>query len=284
MVVILSFSYGGKDIVIGLQQGITFNDTYENVGEKMIDSYIENLSSDEQHKVMLHYWHMDETKTPEKIYRILHGVVSGHKRLADTTFVHTSPVISYEIDYEKGELIATTINTIYHCPLAYCKFTEQEKTADLIPHFEKIKEEYSGKIIMPEIEAGNVLLVLSNFDDYYFHSLYCKKTNEDEPVDYHTYPHVGMFQDSFLIQSEEENIDLRYFPHYRNIEFYSQDTDNMPLYMENIGTLAIYCKTSCGLIKLEPGDRKKVCKENAENVAIDLPKGDLYPAGFDDVR
>ena len=54
----------------------------------------------------------------------------------------------------------------------------------------------------------------------------------------------------------------------------------MPFYIENIGDITLYCRTFRGLIKLDPGERKEVTKENAEKVSIDLPDGDLYPAVF----
>ena len=78
----------------------------------------------------------------------------------------------------------------------------------------------------------------------------------------------------------EHEIDLRYFPHYQNIEFYSEHTGGYPLYIENIGDVVIYARTSAGTIKLEPGDRKKVVKENEEVETPVLPGGDLYPAGI----
>ena len=93
-------------------------------------------------------------------------------------------------------------------------------------------------------------------------------------------PHIGTFQDSFLIRSREGDIDLRYFPHSQNIEFYTQDTDNKPFYIENIGDITLYCHTFSGLIKLDPGERKEVTKENAEKVSVDLSDNDLYPAAF----
>ena len=44
--------------------------------------------------------------------------------------------------------------------------------------------------------------------------------------------------------------------------------------------VVIYAGTSAGTIKLEPGDRKEVTKENAEAETPILPGGDLYPAGI----
>ena len=80
---------------------------------------------------------------------------------------------------------------------------------------------------------------------------------------------------SCIIQGGDFKIDLRYFPHYQNIEFYSEDTDGCPWFIENIGDVVIYVKTSSGTIKLEPGDRKEVVKENAEDETPFLPGGSI---------
>lgn len=122
---------------------------------------------------------------------------------------------------------------------------------------------------------------MSNFDNYYFHSLFYipENSTSDELVEAMGYSHIGMFQDSYLIQAPGARIDIRYFPHYQNIEFYASDTDDRPLYLENIGDVVLYVTTSCGRIRLEPGARKMVCKENAEKDKTKLPNGDLYPAG-----
>ena len=72
---------------------------------------------------------------------------------------------------------------------------------------------------------------------------------------------------------------MRYFPHYQNIEFYSEYTDEKPLYVENIGYSVIYVQSNAGTIKLAPGERKEVTPENTEKEPPVLPDGDLYPAG-----
>lgn len=232
-------------------------------------------------KVMLYHWYMDEIEYNGQKCKILHGNVTGHKRLSDSTFIHTSPIVSYEINRDTGEFIAQTFNTLYHCPLCYMSFGKQKKKdpeKKMFPDIEQIKEQYEKPVYDPEIEPGNVLLVLSNFDTYYFYSLYYKADEITERENFIAYPHVGMFQDSFLIESE--SMDLRYFPHFRNIEFYSEDTKELPWYIENIGDAVLYCGTSVGQIRLEPHTRKQVCKENAEKKKVDLPGGDLYPAAF----
>ena len=75
-------------------------------------------------------------------------------------------------------------------------------------------------------------------------------------------------------------MDLRYFPHYQNIEFYDMDTQGRPLYIENVGDSVLYVVTFVGTIRLAPGDRKLVSEENVEKKTPMLPDGDLYPAGI----
>ncbi len=185
------------------------------------------------------------------------------------------------VDKDEEELVIHTENSIYHCPLAYCRFREQDKYPDMIPDYEEIKEKYKGKQEYPSIEKGKVLLVLSNFCDYYFHSFYYvpADSEDEEPRHYTGWAHVGTFQDSYLISTEDGSIDLSYFPHFQNIEFYSEITCGCPWYIENIGDSVLYASISCGKIRLDPGKRKEVSKANAETDSPILPGGDLYPAG-----
>ena len=240
------------------------------------------LNQDNKRKTMLYYWYMEVVNCAGNEFTIMHGIVSGHKRLMDSTFINTSSIKSYTVNYDDSELVVQTENTVYHCPLAYCNFDQQDLVKNQIPDYEKIKREYKGKAEkeLPTADVGEVLLVISNHNEYYFNSLYYRPEGADKKVKYSVFPHIGMFQDSFLIRSGEGNIDLRYFPHSQDIDFYAQDTDNKPFYIENIGDITLYCRTFSGLIKLDPGERKEVTKENAEKVSIDLPDNDLYPAVF----
>ncbi len=283
VVIKLRFEYMKKDVEIALHRPFSEDeDALEKLGQATIDSYIDNLflQDETEKRVMLHYWYVDEVEHHGEKCLIAYGIVSGHRKLADATSIHTSPIKELYIDEEHAEAVIKTKNTVYFCPLAYCCFSKQDTMPEFIPDYETIKEKYDGKIEYPTIEEDKVLLVLSNFDEYYFNSLYYRPKGAEEPIEYENYSNTGMFQDSYLIECYEENIDLRYFPHYQNIEFYSEDSDDKPLYIENIGDIVLYAKTSKGLIKLMPGERKEVTKENAEKEKPVLPKGDLYPAGI----
>ncbi len=279
----LFFTYEDKEIVMGIQRNVLTGEKYEDIGKGIMESYITNLAAHEDgRKLQLHNWYIGEHEIHGEMFRLGHGIVTGHKRISDASDMHTSAVEAIHIDEDKGELVLTTRNSVYHCPLEYCRFKKQDEYPDIIPDYEKIKKKYMDKIDYPSIEPGKVLLVLANFCDYYFHSLYYvpKDSKDGKKLEFSGWPHVGTFQDSYLINTEGFKVDLRYFPHYQNIEFYSEDTAGCPWFIENIGDAVLYAGTSVGTIKLEPGERKEVAAENAESDTPILPGGDLYPAGI----
>ena len=275
----LVFNYNGKDLELGIHNNPLMDTDYVQTGCQILESYIENLSSKDR-KVMLHNWFIEDHLSQRNgRYALAHGIVTGHSRLPDSIFIYTSKIRETYVNGE-GELVVMTMNTEYHCPLNSCDWERQDQYPDMILEYEKIKAEYKEKALRPSIEPGKVLLVLSNFCHYYFHSLYCIPEGAEQPCEYSGDAHVGMFQDSYLVEADHGRIDLRYFPHFQNIEFYSEHTQGMPLFLENVGDVTLYVKSSVGTIKLNPGDRKEVRKENAESETPSLTNGDLYPAGI----
>ena len=279
----LFFTCSEKNIEMGITRNPLIGVTFEDLGRDIIESYISHLASGVNgRKLQLQDWYIGEHKFGNgNMYRIVHGVVTGHKKLEDSIFMHSSEVKAFHVDEEEKEMVVTTRNSVYHCPLAYWNFKDQDKYADVIHDYEALKEKYQGTIDYPSIEPGKVLLVLANFCEYYFHSLYYvpKDSDSGKPAEYKGWAHIGTFQDSCLIGTKEYPIGLRYFPHYQNIEFYHVRLDGCPLYIENIGDSVLYARTSVGTIRLNPGERKKVTEDNAEKDDLVLPDGDLYPAG-----
>ncbi len=279
----LFFTHEGKEIVMGIRRNVLKKEKFEEIGRDLIDTYVTNLAYHaEGRKLELHYWYVSDEEYHGERFRIGHGIVTGHKKLADSIDMYTSSVEGIQIDEEEGEAVLTTRNSVYHCPLSYCRFGRQDRYPDIIPDYERLKEKYRDAKELPTIEPGKVLLVLADFCEYYFHSLYYvpEDSEDGEAQEYSGSPHIGTFQDSYLVDSDDDRVDLRYFPHYKNIEFYSEFTDDRPLFLENIGGSVLYARTSVGTIKLAPGERKEVKKENAEDDTPALPDGDLYPAGI----
>ena len=277
MVIKLRFSHNGKDIEMGMSRPLEREKLIQQAIGCM-DTYVDQLAGDTLDRpVMLHEWYVSKDADGDLIG---HGIVTGHKRLSDSMKIHTSPIMSFVIAEERKEAVLQTKNTIYHCPLIYLRYKKQDNWPNVLPNYASLKEKYAGKQPLPTIDPGKVLLVLANFCEYYFYSLYYQPIGATESLDGMAYPHVGTFQDSFLIQTENNEVDLRYFPHFQNIEFYTEHTGGKPWYIENIGDSVLHAKTSAGLIKLQPGERKEVCKENAETDKPALATGDLYPAGI----
>lgn len=293
----LEFEYQGKIVKIELQDSETDNEDYKEMvlpDSKMNDDdlkeqvlnlmekYIERHFVQPGRKTMMHYWKINEVDNGEQKYLCLHGLVSGHPRIPDSYYTDSSEVVSIVVDWDAEECIVQTQNTVYHCPLAYCEFSSQDDYPQFVPDYDKVRKKFYNSIESPSIEPGNVLLVMASWERYYFHSLYYVPEGKNDKVPIVAAPHIGTFQDSFLIKnySTDEIIDIRYFPHHGNVEFYMEDTDNCPWYIENIGDMALYFRTIKGVIKVNPGERKKVCRENAEKKYPHLSGGDLYPAVF----
>ena len=240
---------------------------------------MENTNKEDVKTTKLHYWYFG--KDDDVI--CMCGRVSGHERLMDTVIITTSKIVSYKIDEVAKELVARTLNTAYHCPLAYMDFDKQEKADPehiIFPEYSDIKEKYEGKREEYSIEQGKILMVVSDFDEYYFHSLYCKPYENSAVCEYKNQPHIGSSQDSYLVRAFDPMIDIRYFPHYKNMEFYMLETSGMPLFIENIGDCELYCRTDKWQIKLPPHTRIEICEDNYEDEEKILNDGDLYPAAF----
>lgn len=277
VVVKLFFSYQDKEIEIGLESPYpSKEEDWKKLGQKAMEFYISNLQ-EEKPKAMLFYWYIDYNESVKML--LAHGHVTGHSRLPDSYFIHTSEVKEVRLDKDAKEVLITTNNTTYHCPFSYCDFQKQEEEPEWIPEYAWLKEHYQGAAYEPVADDGEVLLVLSNFDDYYFHSLYYKEEGEEKQKEYRGHAHVGMFQDSFLISVEDTGMDLRYFPHFQNIEFYAQDTEGKRFFVENVGNAVLYVRTGGKCYQILPGKRKEIIPQNAEEEENYLPSGDLYPAG-----
>ena len=134
----LVFSYDGKDIELGIHNNPLMNTDYAQIGQQILESYIENLSSKDR-KVMLHNWYIEDHLSQRNgRYALAHGIVTGHTRLPDSIFCHTSKIRETYVNGE-GELVIRTMNTEYHCPLNSCDWEKQDQYPDMIPDYNKIK-------------------------------------------------------------------------------------------------------------------------------------------------
>lgn len=233
----------------------------------------------------LHHWYLDKLTWADGTEGCrARGNVTGHYRLKDTEFIHTSGVRSVEVNRETEEVIIQTYNTEYHCLLSECDFSHKD-TYELIPFLTEYSEKYTKENKYDQ-EDNSILIVLSDHEQYYFETAVIKEEGKTYIGTMH--PHIGTFQDSCLLYFDEydeehgyeKHIDIRYFPHSQHLETYSWCTEALPVYLENTGEGKIFYTTYEGVIELKPGDRKLVCKENAINEDEEpfLDCSDLYPA------
>lgn len=230
----------------------------------------------------LHHWYLYKIERDDDIeLYIAFGNVTGHNKLPDTIFTHTSNIKTIHFDQEAEKVIIQTLNTEYHCLLSECNFSKKD-TYELIPCL----KEYSKKNLKNkyEQEDNSILIVLSDHETYYFETAIIKKDGKDYlgMID----SNIGRYQDSCIIRFREytnvhgrnNDIDIRYFPHHQHLETYSWCTQGLPVYLENAGDDVIYYTTDVGVIELKPGDSKLVCKENTiqENELPLLDQEDLY--------
>ena len=218
--------------------------------EFFISKLIENakkLKMDRKETVYLKNWFVDN-ENPSK------SMVKGN--VWEQCQYIQKEIESIEINEYTDEVIITTEDTRFFCPLNSLDFDEQDTYKDVFSDYELYKKKY----IYNEnpIEPGNVLIYLSSDEVYLFKKMYYCSEGKTEPIPYITHLRPGTISDCYYIQNEDMTIDLRYFLDYRPIEFYSESTDGRPWFVENEGTEKIEIKTSVGKFELEPGERKQI--------------------------
>lgn len=221
-------------------------------------------------------------------YTLINGVVTGHNRIMDGTFIHTSPVEGIRLD--ENDVIIQTANSLYTCTIDEMNHNQtrgyMEDPDFNIKGMDKFSEFMAGyvpneKPYIPEMEDMSILMRFGNNRSYYFDGLWIKYNGEVDQLT-EIYPHIGMFQDSILCMMNKQDkyrIDIRYFPYqFGNIEFYSFETEELPVYIENSGDIEFKAELSGSVYIIQPGERKLVSKENASSNGKLTSYSDMYPA------
>lgn len=75
--------------------------------------------------------------------------------------------------------------------------------------------------------------------------------------------HGGIHSDSFIVRSENHKVDIRFLgPKLEN--YLLELEDGLQLFLQNDGETELYFKLDFGTIRVNPGERKEVCKENID--------------------
>ena len=224
----------------------------------------------------LYNWYLSRDESGRRIAK---GVVTGHYRLSDGKFIHTSRIIGVEMDGDTAMI--RTKNSLYKCSMKDALYDEFEYT-HMIDGFDEYRERFGQQTEEPaNLNEGEVLIRLGNNREYYFDSVRMKYKGCEECIDCPDV-HVGMFQDSVLSRfyEYEDYGDSRYFDYWpykgRHVEFYSWDDTGLNVYIENVGDDKMYATVKGNVYSIQPGEKKMITKENRENEVPQLSTEDLH--------
>lgn len=231
--------------------------------------------------IHLYQWFLKKhEKADGQVFFVACGNVAGHPDIMDTTYINTSPMVGYEILESSEEIVIHTKNSNYYCSMEDFDF-EAEETYEAIAEWEELSQKYKDAEKSYDVPDQSALIVYSDHREYFFD--YAAVKMKGELVSLSMTVQAGMMQESVVISGDdtpmEGYVDIGYYPHYRHMEYYSCYIGGVDIYIENAGDSTIYSTFDIGVIRLEPGQRKLVSKDNIEN-REDIPelhKGALYP-------
>lgn len=164
--------------------------------------------------IRLTHWYLKEL---DEAFSSAWGIVSGHDRLLDGTFIHTSWLRKVELDESEKQLrLLTYSGNHYYLDWSEINENHIEDTRKVLGQFgvltdflkfrKELKEQFE-KELMSEINSilkKRELLWIPALNRAFF------KNSEDIVEEAFILIHGGMFQDSVLIRNRE--VDFRYFP------------------------------------------------------------------------
>lgn len=120
----LIFTYQNRQFTMGINQNLQKND-YEKLGQEIIETSVENPNTKED-QIRLYNWYVKVYEKDSEPYYIGKGAVTVHPSIPDTNRMSTSNIKAIYTDLEQGEMILTTMNHVYHCPLEGCCWYAQD--------------------------------------------------------------------------------------------------------------------------------------------------------------
>lgn len=177
------------------------------------------------------------------------GIVSGHRKLMEGTYVHTSPI--FQVERVENELqVETASGNRYHLPMKEWRPRIQEAgtlspeqlglPADFWTQCARAREEASRAEkadLQPLIKPGTLFMRIVGTS-----ILSALWAGMDARIrDASVGGHLGMFQDSYLIRAacgeaeEADNVDLRFFPMENRLEPYCISEGIKSLQIRNEG-------------------------------------------------
>lgn len=205
----------------------------------------------------IRHWYISDFEYEDKIYQVVRGSFYNRPGFYEGLHTRTSPIQEVKVLMEEQEYEITTMNTVYHCSFDSCYFERQDKSAFELPEYQQIRQRFFVPIETSTLSNDDMLLVVADFEDYFFKDLiYFDKSGNQEK--YLNNVHLGMVVDTYLITSKDYKVDIRWYVHDCGFKFYSLETDNRNLWIENVGDASLRIVMGDYVINLEPNTREKV--------------------------
>lgn len=165
--------------------------------------------------IKLFNWHLDMLGG-----WFAHGIVKGHDRLPDGTYIYTSVLESIDLDSENKRLVLLTHSqNTYYLDWKDINLNAVKETKGVLAFFdisdsfisecEVLKQEVSkGLLSKASSILGNSELLYSPLEKKAFY-----KNSDGDVREVEVSVHVGTFQDSVIIWDlKKHQVDFRYFP------------------------------------------------------------------------
>lgn len=211
--------------------------------------------------IKLAKWTITKEQHKKENYFLAWGNVTGHQRLVDGTYIHTSKIMKLEYDASTTKLIMTTYSkNEYELLINEMDMERYEETVDNLKEFHVTIPSYDEcNTIIQETEKEqmtHIEEILKDGELYlkvkgsYVSRAFWKK---DMVREIKVSAHIGMFQDSYLITDwEKGEVDFRYFDALFGIRPYHYSDGLNAILIENCGAQditftegmeSIICKT-----------------------------------------
>ena len=232
----------------------TVDKTPEEIAD-IIQKGFEEHKYEWEEKCRFYNWYIDNDMC-------LHGNITNHPDAFNGDLSGTQPIEEAVWDEDKKEIAFINERRTYYAPIKQWdieKQKENKKIKRLLPKYKKLYEISESLRYKPMIEPGNVLVCFSDYDTVRFNSLYFVEKEGEAPVEYQTNTNVGYNRDSYIINTRDYKIDIRYFWNWGIDRFYRLETQGLPLWFENVGYKTVYMGLGEGKeLVLRPGERKLI--------------------------
>ena len=230
--------------------------------------------------IYLTKWEINEAIGKNENFYYANGIVSGHPRLVDGTYIHTSKVVSITFYETDNKLIMRTYSgSEYEMNLADICLDNYKSTAKWLKKFDVKLPSYdeckslADRIESEVIKSMNKILkdgeLYLKMKGVFVQKAYWKKT-EIRTIDVRE--HIGMFQDSYLVTDwEKHEVDFRYFDELFGIRPYHFSDGLNAILIDNIGSSEFGFTSGEYHVSCKPGEITRIESEHFNGEGLVSP-------------